>query len=109
MAQVATSENFQELTTAPIVIVDFWAPWCAPCKMVEPVLDQLEQEYHEIKFVKFNVDEDQNLAMKYKVMSIPSLVVFKDGTATEKVTGVYPKAKLAHYFEKKISETKKES
>lgn len=105
MASKATVDNFLEMTQGPLVVVDFWAPWCAPCKMVDPVLEQLEETYqNQIKFVKFNVDDSQDVAMEYKVMSVPSLVVFKSGKATEKVTGVYPKEKLQKYFDKKISE-----
>lgn len=105
MAMIATKENFDEATNEGLTIVDFWAPWCAPCKMTEPVLDQLEQEYgKQIKFVKFNVDESQEIAMNYKVMSVPSLVVFNDGVAKEKVTGVYPKAKLSRYLDKKLEQ-----
>lgn len=105
MAVIATKTNFAETSQGTMTLVDFWAPWCAPCKMMEPVLDQLEQGYgQQIKFVKFNVDEDQEIAMKYKVMSIPSLVLFKDGVAKEKVTGVYPKDKLDKYLAKKLND-----
>ncbi|WP_137597090.1 thioredoxin [Paucilactobacillus kaifaensis] len=105
MAVIATKENFDETTKGQLTLVDFWAPWCASCKMTEPVLEQLEQEYGEqIKFVKFNVDESQEIAMSCKVMSVPSLVVFNDGIAKEKVTGVYPKAKLSKYLDKKLEQ-----
>lgn len=103
MAAIATKANFEEIIKGKLTLVDFWAPWCAPCKMTEPVLAQLEQEYgQQIKFVKFNVDESQAIAMNYKVMSVPSLVVFSDGVAKEKVTGVYPKDKLSKYLGKKL-------
>ncbi|WP_283587590.1 thioredoxin [Limosilactobacillus viscerum] len=105
MAIEANSENFDQLTAGPLTVVDFWAPWCGPCKMMAPVMDKLEQRFGEqIKFVKMNVDGNQEIAQRYKVMSIPSLVLFRDGEAKEKVTGVYPEAKLAHYFERKINE-----
>ncbi|KRM12994.1 thioredoxin [Paucilactobacillus suebicus] len=106
MAQIANKKNFDDLTTGKLTIVDFWAPWCAPCKMMEPVLDQLEEEFNDqVNFVKMNVDEGQDIAERYKVMSIPSLVVFKDGTAKEKLTGLFSKDKLARYVEKKINES----
>lgn len=105
MAIEANSENFDQLTAGPLTVVDFWAPWCGPCKMMAPVMDKLEQRFGgQIKFVKMNVDGNQEIAQRYKVMSIPSLVLFRDGKAKEKVTGVYPEAKLAHYFERKINE-----
>lgn len=105
MATIATKENFSEVTAGPITIVDFWAPWCGPCKMVDPILEQLEPQFTDkINFVKMNVDDNQELAEQFKVMSIPSLVVFKNGVAKEKITGVFPKEKLERYFEKKIEE-----
>ncbi|MFZ2352522.1 thioredoxin [Paucilactobacillus nenjiangensis] len=105
MATIATKENFSEVTAGPITIVDFWAPWCGPCKMVDPILEQLEPQFADkINFVKMNVDDNQELAEQFKVMSIPSLVVFKNGVAKEKITGVFPKEKLERYFEKKIEE-----
>ena len=105
MATIATKENFSKVTAGPITIVDFWAPWCGPCKMVDPILEQLEPKFADkINFVKMNVDDNQELAEQFKVMSIPSLVVFKNGVAKEKITGVFPKEKLERYFEKKIEE-----
>lgn len=105
MAIEANSENFDQLTAGPLTVVDFWAPWCGPCKMMAPVMDKLEQRFGEqIKFVKMNVDGNQEIAQRYKVMSVPSLVLFRNGQAKEKVTGYYPEEKLAHYFERKIAE-----
>ncbi|MDO4902772.1 MAG: thioredoxin [Limosilactobacillus sp.] len=105
MAIEASSENFDQLIAGPLTVVDFWAPWCGPCKMMSPIMEKLEQQFgDQIKFVKMNVDGNQEIAQRYKVMSIPSLVLFRDGEAKEKVSGVYPEAKLAHYFERKISE-----
>ena len=105
MAATVTSENLAEVTKDGLTIVDFCAPWCGPCKMMEPILENLEQSYgDQVHFGKLNVDHNQELAQSFKVMSIPSLVLFKDGKAIEKVTGVYPEAKLAKYIEKKINE-----
>lgn len=105
MAINATPANFAEVIQGPLTVVDFWAPWCGPCKMMEPAMEKLEQQFGDkIKFVKMNVDGNQKIAQQYKVMSVPSLVLFRDGVAREKVTGYYPEARLAHYFERKINE-----
>ncbi|GAW98872.1 thioredoxin [Secundilactobacillus mixtipabuli] len=104
MAVTITKDNLATETASGLVLVDFWADWCAPCKMMDPVLEQLETTYGDrIKFGKLNVENNQDLAMNYKVMSIPSLVLFRDGKAVEKVTGVYPKEKLAKYLDKKLA------
>ena len=105
MAIEATATDFDQQVTGPLTVVDFWAPWCGPCKMMDPIMEKLEQTYGDrIKFVRFNVDGNQDIAQRYHVMSVPSLVLFRDSQAKEKVTGVYPEAKLAHYFERKIAE-----
>ncbi|WP_278587961.1 thioredoxin [Limosilactobacillus pontis] len=105
MAIEATVADFDQQVTGPLTVVDFWAPWCGPCKMMDPIMTKLEQRYGKrIKFVRFNVDGNQEIAQRYHIMSVPSLVLFRDGQAKEKVTGVYPEAKLAHYFERKITE-----
>lgn len=105
MAIDANATNFDELVQGPMTIVDFWAPWCGPCKMMAPALEKLETEFQDqVKFVRFNVDEDKDIPQRYKVMSIPSLVWFRDGVAKEKVTGYYPYEKLAHYLQRKIAE-----
>lgn len=101
----ATANDFDQQTDGPMTIVDFWAPWCGPCKMMAPVMEQMEQKYgDQIKFVKFNVDDDKEIPQRYKVMSIPSLVLFKDHQAKEKVTGFYNSQQLSHYFDRKLAE-----
>lgn len=101
----ATANDFDQQTDGPMTIVDFWAPWCGPCKMMAPVMEQMEQKYgDQIKFVKFNVDDDKEIPQRYKVMSIPSLVLFKDHQAKEKVTGFYNAKQLSHYFDRKLAE-----
>ena len=105
MAIEVTATDFDQQVTGPLTVVDFWAPWCGPCKMMDPIMEKLERTYGDrIKFVRFNVDGNQDIAQRYHVMSVPSLVLFRDGQAKEKVTGMYPEAKLAHYFERKIAE-----
>ena len=99
MAIEATPANFDEQLGGPMTLVDFWADWCGPCKIMAPVLEQLEQEFGDrVKFVKFDVEQSETIPQRYKVMSIPSLVLFKDG--------IYPKEKLAHYLKRKLAEEK---
>jgi thioredoxin 1 len=77
------------------VLVDFWAPWCGPCRMVAPVLEEIAQEKGDaLKIVKLNTDENQQTAITYEVLSIPTLILFKDGQVAKKVIGAYPKRKL---------------
>lgn len=91
-----TSENFEQevLNSDKRVIVDFWATWCGPCKMIAPILDELAKEHPEVTFAKLNVDEQVELCMKYKVMSIPTLIIFEDGEAIDKVVGYRTKEEL---------------
>jgi thioredoxin 1 len=76
------------------VLVDFWAPWCGPCRMVAPVLEEVAKEQPNLKIVKLNVDENQQTAVNYQVMSIPTLILFRDGKVAKKIVGAYPKGKL---------------
>jgi thioredoxin 1 len=90
-----TDQNFASETSKGLVLVDFWAPWCGPCKMIAPVLEELDQELSDkVKIVKLNVDENQETSGKYEVMSIPTLLVFKDGEVVDKVVGFQPKEAL---------------
>lgn len=92
----ATQDNFEAevLSSDKTVLVDFWASWCGPCKMLSPVVDQIAEERTDIKVCKLNVDEQQDIAVKYKVMSIPTLIVFKDGAEAARSVGVKPKEEI---------------
>jgi thioredoxin 1 len=79
----------------PLVVVDCWAPWCGPCRMVAPILEELAQDYSgKILFGKLNVDENQNVATRYQIMSIPTLLVFKDGNLVDRIVGAMPRNML---------------
>jgi thioredoxin 1 len=76
------------------VLVDFWAPWCGPCRVVAPVLEEIAAEREDLRIVKLNVDENQQTAATFEVLSIPTLILFKNGEVAKKVIGAYPKRKL---------------
>ena len=89
-----TDSNFEKevLESDKPVLVDFFAPWCAPCRLAEPVLEELSQERPDIKIVKLNVDENPETAQKYQVMSIPTVILFKDGEIVDQMVGFAGKA-----------------
>ncbi len=92
-----TDINFQaEVLEAEVpVLVDFWAPWCGPCRMVAPVVEEIAKERGEaLKVVKLNTDENQQTAIEYNVLSIPTLILFRNGEAAKTVIGAYPKKRL---------------
>jgi thioredoxin 1 len=93
MAKVATNTNFAGLLDdEKLVIVDFWATWCGPCRMLSPLLDEVEEEMADkITVVKVNVDDADEIAMKYRIMNIPTLLFFKGGQLVDKTVGAMPK------------------
>lgn len=95
-----TSENFESevLNSDKPVLVDFWASWCGPCRMLSPIVDELAEEVQTIKVGKINVDEQQDLAGKYGVMSIPTLILFKNGQPVNKSVGAKSKAALLDFI-----------
>ena len=101
MAQIATNTNFDGLLESEkLVIVDFWATWCGPCRMLSPVLDEVEEEMADkITVVKVNVDDADEIAMRYRIMSIPTLVFVKNGQMVDRTVGAMPKSALVQRIE----------
>ena len=94
---VVTDDTFDEVVLKADLptVVDFWAVWCGPCKMIAPVLEEIAKEYDgQLQIAKLDVDHNNGSAMRYGVMSIPTLIVFKDGQSVERIVGFMPKAKL---------------
>ena len=91
-----TDSNFQaEVIESDVpVLVDFWAPWCGPCRVVAPVLEEIAAERDDLRIVKLNVDENQQTAANFEVLSIPTMILFRNGEVAKKVIGAYPRKKL---------------
>ncbi len=102
MANIFNEENFQKevLESAIPVMVDFYADWCGPCKMISPIVEQLAEEYTgALKVGKVNVDENMNLASQYRIMSIPAIMFFKNGEVADQIIGAVPKQQLIDKIE----------
>lgn len=102
--QEVTATNLDDVLNSPKpVLVDFWAPWCGPCRMVSPVVDELASEMADVIAVaKCNVDENEEIALKYGVMSIPTLIIFRDGAEIGRLVGALPKEKLVEEINRVI-------
>ena len=97
--------NFQAevLENDTPVLVDFWAPWCGPCRLVAPVMEEIANERDDIRVVKVNTDENQQTAAAFEVLSIPTMILFKNGQVAKKVIGAYPKKRLESELESSLS------
>lgn len=94
MVDEITDATFEEETSEGVVLIDFWATWCGPCKMQSPVIDQLSEEMDDVKFTKMDVDQNQETARNLGIMAIPTLSIKKDGKIVDRLTGYTPKEKL---------------
>jgi len=102
MTMILNKDNFEEfvLKSEQPVLVDFWASWCGPCRMLAPTVDAIADDYASVvKVCKVNVDEENELAMRYKVASIPTLILFKNGEAVNRSVGVVPREDIVKMFE----------
>ena len=102
---VATDDNFEGevLKSEKPVLIDFWAPWCGPCKAIGPIVEELALQLKDsVKMMKLNVDESQKTAIKYGVRSIPTLILFKDGKVLDTLIGLVPKEKLEAFAKKSL-------
>ncbi|RKD23838.1 thioredoxin [Ammoniphilus oxalaticus] len=100
---VTDSDFTQQVEQSGTVLVDFWAPWCGPCKMIAPVLEEVDAEIGDkVKITKLNVDENPETAGRFGVMSIPTLLVFKDGEVVDKIVGFQPKDALVGTLNKHV-------
>lgn len=102
-----TEDNFDEMVSDHdgVVVVDFWAPWCGPCRAVAPIIEELSEEYGEkVRFTKVNVDENQEIASFFGIRSIPTIGFFKGGETAGAVVGAHPKHRLKEAIDKIMSE-----
>ncbi|NLY91435.1 MAG: thioredoxin [Firmicutes bacterium] len=103
MALTLNQENFKTeiLDYEGVALVDFWAPWCGPCRMVAPIIDELAEEYAgKAKIGKVNTDENMDLSVQYQIRTIPTMLVFKDGKVVDTINGALPKQRIAAVLDK---------
>ncbi len=91
MALELTTDNFEQTINQGVTLVDFWAPWCGPCRMMTPIVEEIAKEKTDIKVAKVDIDEHPTIAQKYNILSIPTLIYFKDGEPAQQSVGVVSK------------------
>ena len=100
LSEVTDSNFHAEVLEADTpVLVDFWAPWCGPCRVVGPILEEIASEKPDLKVVKLNTDENPQVAGNFQILSIPTMILFKNGAEAKRITGAYPKRKLEQELE----------
>ena len=99
MVQIVSQDNFSDSIASGLVLIDFFAEWCGPCKMLEPVLKELSEEMTEVEFFNADTDANMELAMKYGIQSIPALLLFKNGKEAGRTVGFQPKESLRRFIE----------
>ena len=102
MAKIINSQEFDNTIESGVVVVDFFATWCGPCKMLSPVIDELSGELENVNFVKVDIDQSMDLAQKFKIVSVPTLKVFKNGEEVDTLMGFMPKEVLKSKVEAQI-------
>ena len=102
-AQNITDKNFESTIKEGLTLVDFWAPWCGPCQMVAPILEELSKEYEgRIKIVKLNTDENSIVSSRYQIQSIPTMMIFKNGEVVRRELGARPKNMIVQFIEEEL-------
>lgn len=102
MVEEINDKSFENETSEGVVLTDFWATWCGPCKMQSPVIEQLSQEMDDVKFTAVDVDQNQDLAKELGIMAIPTLIIKKDGKIVDRLTGYTPKEKLEQILDQYV-------
>lgn len=100
--EVESYEQFKELTSKGVTLVDFWAPWCGPCRMLAPYLEEVSEELNKVKILKVNVDDQEQIAREYGIQAIPTMILFVNGEAVAKNVGFINKPAIIEFIESNI-------
>ncbi len=100
--QTISDDNYDDVTKTGLVLVDFWAEWCGPCKVLSPIIDELSSEVSEVSFAKMNVDDNQLIPQKLGITAIPTLILYKGGSIVDRVARLMPKPQLLSFLQKHI-------